>query len=204
VSALDVPVRTSHGPDAGSFSGRPLGWWGLMAMIATEAMMFALLFFVNLELRVKADEWPLGGLAGPELKISGLRTLLLLASSIPIHFAERAAERGDFRGVARGLATAWLMGALFLAGHAAEWHTLWKEVTPSTDAYGSVFYTITGLHALHLLVGLIVVGYLWFGSVNGRYATANRAPIHNGALYWHFVDAVWVFVYTLLYLSVRS
>jgi cytochrome c oxidase subunit III len=204
VTSLELPVRTAHGPEAGSFSGRPLGWWGLMAMIATEAMMFALLFFVNLELRIQADSWPLDGISGPELKVSGLRTALLLGSSIPIHYAVRASERGDHRGVSWGLAIAWLMGALFLVGHVAEWNTTLDEFTPGTNAYGSAFYTITGLHALHLLVGLVVVGYLWFGSVNRRYSPTHRTGLHNGAIYWHFVDIVWIFVFTLLYLSVRT
>lgn len=182
-------------------SGRTLGWWGLVSLIATEATMFALLLFVYLQLWVQSDEWPQDGIAGPELKVSGLRTALLLGSSIPIHLAGRAGERGDLRGVARWLATAWVMGAVFLVGHVLEWHELWPEVRPTTDAYGSAFYTITGFHALHLLVGLIVVGYLWFGSVTDRYGAGHPA-LHNGALYWHFVDAVWVFVFGILYLGV--
>jgi heme/copper-type cytochrome/quinol oxidase subunit 3 len=187
---------------AGRTTGRPVGHWGTVAMIVTEATMFALLLFSYGQLRAQADRWPLGDTAEPELLTSALRTVVLLGSTIPMHMADKAAERRDGTTLRWGLATGALMGAVFLVGHFHEWTRIWSELRPTTDAYGSLFYTITGLHALHLVVGLVIVGFLLVGAFNGRYDDAPTHPVKNGVLYWHFVDAVWVVVYGVLYLSV--
>jgi heme/copper-type cytochrome/quinol oxidase subunit 3 len=187
---------------AGTRTGRSLGWWGTVCLIATEAMVFALLLFGWFYLWAIAPHWPLGDIKDPELMKSGIRTAILLGSSIPIHIAERAIKAGKRGRAARALALGWLMGAVFLAGHLMEYAELWKDFRPSTNAYGSAFYTITGLHAAHLLVGLVVIAYLLVRTVNGRYDEHRHEPIVNGAMYWHFVDAVWAVVYTSLYLAV--
>jgi heme/copper-type cytochrome/quinol oxidase subunit 3 len=183
-------------------TGRSLGWWGTVCLIATEAMIFALLLFSYFYLWAIAPHWPLGDIKDPELVKSGIRTVLLLGSSVPMHLAEQAIKRGRKGSAARWMAMGWLMGALFLIGHFAEYHTLWAEFRPSTNAYGSAFYSITGLHALHLIVGLVVMGYLWVRTVNGKYTEHRHDPVVNGILYWHFVDAVWIAVYSSLYLAV--
>jgi heme/copper-type cytochrome/quinol oxidase subunit 3 len=189
-------------PGARGGAGRPLGYWGSMVMIATEAMLFLLLLFAYNQLRVRADRWPLGDIAEPELVKSGFRSVVLLASSIPMHLADRAAEEGNQAKLRWSLAVGWLMGAVFLVGHFEEWAGLLHEFTPQTNAYGSLFYTITGLHALHLMIGLLIAGYLFIGAVAGRYENASTNGVKNGILYWHFVDVVWVAVYSTLYLSV--
>lgn len=195
-------AETASPPGVREGSGRSLGYWGTWAMIVTEAVLFALLLFAYLQLRIKAEHWPLGDIAEPELVKSGFRSVVLLASTIPMHLADKAAEAGHQRKLRWSLGVGWLMGALFLAGHFDEWSTVLKEFTPTTNAYGSLFYTITGLHALHLAIGLVVVGYLWLGAVAGRYERAPSTGVKCGILYWHFVDAVWIVVYSALYLSV--
>lgn len=197
---LDLAAATAPGLRHGT--GRSLGWWGTMTMIATEAMLFALLLYAYNDLRVGAGRWPLGDIADPELVKSGFRTVVLLSSSIPMHLADRAAESGDRAKLRCCLAVGWVMGALFLAGHFDEWHTTLQEFTPGTNAYGSLFYTITGLHMIHLVIGLVTAGYLWIGAMAGRYDEGNAGPVKNGVAYWHFVDLVWVAVYGILYLSV--
>jgi heme/copper-type cytochrome/quinol oxidase subunit 3 len=133
---------------------------------------------------------------------SSIRSVILIGSSLPIHLGERAIKRGNRRGLLWGIAIGWVMGAVFLIGHFAEYATSWKEFRPSTNAYGSAFYTITGLHALHLMVGLVVLAYLWYRALRGHYDEHNHEPVQCGVLYWHFVDAVWIFVFSSLYLSV--
>lgn len=189
-------------PGARRGTGRSLGWWGTMAMIVTEGMLFILLLYAYNDLRIGNDRWPLGDIADPELVKSGFRTIVLLASTVPMHLADRAAEAGNQTKLRWGLAVGWVMGALFLVGHFDEWHTTLQEFTPSTNAYGSLFYTITGFHMLHLIVGLIIVGYLWLQAMTGRYEGGSTGGVKNGIAYWHFVDAVWVAVYGILYLSV--
>lgn len=204
-------VRPSAPPAAplASSSARPhpgsrsLGWWGVVFLIVTEGTLFGLLLFVNFYLRSNAASWPMDDIEDPELLLSSLRSVVLLGSSVPVVLAERAARRGDQRRFRRLLGVAFAMGALFLVGHIQEYVVLFPKFTPSTNAYGSVFYTITGLHALHLIIGMAVLAYLWYQSMRGRYDGRTDPPgIAAGTLYWHFVDAVWVAVFSSLYLSV--
>ncbi len=183
-------------------SGKSVGYWGTVTMIITESVLFALLLFGYTQLRINAERWPLGDIGDPELVKSGIRSVVLLASTIPMILAEKAAKSRYQRKLRWSLGIAWIMGALFLVGHFIEWFHLAHEFTPTTNAYGSLFYTITGLHALHLIIGLIVAGYLWIGAMAGRYERGSTTGLECGILYWHFVDAVWVFVYGTLYLSV--
>ena len=183
-------------------SGRSVGWWGTIWLIATEGMLFALLLFGNFYLRSNNAKWPLGDIADPELVKSGIRTAVLLGSTIPAVVAERAAKRGDRKTLIAGLTLTALMGTAFLVGHVDEYRTLWPEFRPSTNAYGSIFYTITTLHALHVLVGLFILTFLLWRTLAGHYSADHHGPVQNGIMYWHFVDAVWVVVYSSLYLSV--
>jgi cytochrome c oxidase subunit III len=201
-TAAGRPLRTE--PRTGAHpGGRSLGWWGVVFLIATEATLFGLLLFVNFYLRANADRWPPAGVDDPELLLSGIRSLILIGSSIPVALAERAARRGDQASMRRWLTVTFLMGAVFLAGHIQEYVTLWPEFTFRSHAYGSIFYTLTGLHALHLVIGLGVLAYLVAASSTGRYEGRTEiTAVGCGILYWHFVDVVWIAVYSSLYLSV--
>ncbi len=197
----DLPeVEAPPGPPRSS--GRPLGWWGMVSLICTEATIFGLLLFSYFYLRFNAQRWPLADIKDPELFKSGLRTVVLLGSSVPMHVAERAIKKGNRRLMVWGMAIGWLMGALFLFGHVQEYVDLWSEFRPTTNAYGSLFYTITGLHALHLIVGMGMTGYVLYRAIGGRYDEHNHVPVQTSIMYWHFVDAVWIAVFTSLYLSV--
>jgi heme/copper-type cytochrome/quinol oxidase subunit 3 len=199
MSATEMPVALP--PLEARPSGRSLGWWGTVCLIATEGTLFALLLFGNFYLRAKHAHWPLDHIAPPELQKSGVRTVVLLSSTLPVTVAEWAAKRGKRRMAATGLALTILMGAFFLATHVDEYLTTWKDFTPNTDAYGSVFYTITGFHALHVLIGVIILCFLLWRLLAGHYSDGKAEAIETGILYWHFVDVVWIFVYSSLYLS---
>ncbi len=182
--------------------GRSLGWWGMITLIATEAMVFALLLFSYFYLRAQSSSWPLGGIEKPDLLEPSIRTVLLLGSSIPVHFAERAIKRGEPRRMLVLFAVAWVMAGVFLVGHFLEYADLWDKFRPSTNAYGSLFYSITMLHALHLIVGMTMVAYIWIRGLRGRYDEHRHVAVETTAMYWHFVDAVWIAVFASLYLSV--
>lgn len=183
-------------------SGRSVGWWGTVGLVATEGMLFALLLFGNFYLRARSPDWPQGGIEKPELAMSAVRTVILLSSTVPAVLAERAIRRGRRRRGAVCLAITILLGTLFLLGSADEYRVLRDRFQPSTNAYGSVFYTITGLHALHVAIGVMVLSFLLWRLLAGHYRGTRTQPVENGILYWHFVDVVWVAVYTSLYLSV--
>jgi heme/copper-type cytochrome/quinol oxidase subunit 3 len=183
---------------------KPLGWWGTLGVIATEGTLFALLLFVYFFLRANNHPWPPSGIARPELVKSSIRSVILIASSVPVALAERALKRGDVRRFRRLVIVTMFMGAIFLVGHAMEYLDLSKTFTPTTNSYGSVFFTITGLHAVHLFIGLLILGYLVVQSLRGRYDEGGSPNgVVCGILYWHFVDAVWLAVFASLYLSER-
>lgn len=180
--------------------GRPVGWWGIMLTIATEAVLFALLLFVWYYLRTQSPTWPPEGIPMPELFRSGIRTGLLLFSSIPVSFADRGIKKGKKWRLLVGFPLAFALGSVFLAGHVNEMLKLPAEYTWATNAYGSARYTILNFHAAHLSVGLAFLAYGYIGALKGRYNADSHLGVTVVSLYWHFVDVVWVFVYGSLYL----
>jgi heme/copper-type cytochrome/quinol oxidase subunit 3 len=194
------PTRATASPKMGV---RPLGWWGMIFVIATEGTIFALLLFAYFYIRANTHPWPPHGIEDPELFRSGIRSILLIGSSLPAALGERAMKRGEMRKFRVYLGITFTLASIFLAGHIVEWLDLSKKFTPTTNVYGSLVYTITGLHIIHVVVGMMILAFLFIQSLRGRYAPGKP---HTGAscgiLYWHFVDAVWLAVFSSLYLSV--
>jgi len=132
-------------------------------------------------------------------------TVCLLSSSLTIHFAARFLERGR-RGAFLLL---WLLtivlGALFLYGTGQEWHRLIYEhgLTISTNLFGTTYYSLVGLHASHVTAGLIMLSIVLFFGLAGRVGPEQSARVDVLSLYWHFVDAVWVVVFTVVYVLGR-
>jgi len=132
-------------------------------------------------------------------------TICLLSSSLTIHFAGKLLERGR-RGVFLGL---WLLtivlGGLFLYGTGQEWHRLIYEhgLTISTNLFGTTYYSLVGLHAFHVTAGLIMLSIVLFFGLAGRVGMEHSARVNVLSLYWHFVDAVWVIVFTVVYVLGR-
>lgn len=192
-----VRVSRSSGYDPGRT--RPLAFWGMVMAIATEAMLFAGLLSSYFFLRATSKTWPLGGLPKPELGVISWFTVILLGSSLPVWWAERGIRRGQLGQLRAGLAAAFVMGAVFLAFTAYEFAN--AEFPVSENAYASVFHITVGLHALHVLAGLTANLGVQAKAWTGRIDRERHDTVTLWALYWHFVDVVWVFVFTSLYLS---
>ena len=128
---------------------------------------------------------------------SAAATVVLLASSFAMHLAEAAAKRDDRQASVRWLVTTVCMGAVFLANQLWEYHEASFHI--STHAYGSIFYLMTGFHGLHVLGGLIFLLVI-AGVVGGRSRAPAARTVEMAAYYWHFVDVVWVAMYTVIYL----
>ncbi|MCU1344472.1 MAG: Cytochrome c oxidase, subunit [Acidimicrobiia bacterium] len=200
---LDEPATTEVDRPLGPMAGRGLGWWGVIMTILTEGTLFGLLLFSYFYLWAQSDQWPQGGIEPPKLLTVSIRTVLLLGSSLPAQLAERAIKRGDQRRFMRYLVLTFLMAAVFLAGHVQEVIEDWDKFRPSTNAYGSLFYTITNLHALHLMVGMAFLLFLMVKGMQRQFTDRRHRAVEVVVLYWHFVDMVWVAVFSSLYLSVR-
>ena len=186
---------------SGSLDERASGWWAMLFLILTEAPIFAYLLFSYFYLGAqgRGDPWPDGGM--PDLGLAGSDTLVLLASSLAVRWGELGMRRGQRRRVAAGLGLGTVLGIVFVAVQAKEWAS--KSFTLSSSPYGSLYYTITGFHMAHVVAGILILATLclWtlLGLVGGRRQTAIKA----GALYWHFVDLVWLAIFFCLYLTPR-
>jgi heme/copper-type cytochrome/quinol oxidase subunit 3 len=178
--------------------GDDLNWWGLLWFLLTEAALFAYLIAAYLYIRaVIAPEWPPAGTEAPHLTLATVNTGLLLLSSIPVRWAGHAAERGRQRSTVIGLALTIVMGGLFLALQGYEYATL--AFSPQTNIYGSVFYTLTGFHGAHVLIGLLIMGAALWHAARGRFSAERHFGVQAAELYWHFVDVVWVILFLSLY-----
>lgn len=184
----------------GSVGRRSSGWWGMLALIATEGSIFAYLLFSYFYVAAQAvPPWPAGG--APKLWIALLNSALLLASSVCVAWAERGVQR-DARGQAlAGLAAALLMGIAFVALLGLEWSH--QAASPTSGVYGSLFFTITGFHLAHVIVGLLMLLALLGWTALGYFGSERHSAFSIGALYWHFVGVVWLAVFAALYLSPR-
>jgi heme/copper-type cytochrome/quinol oxidase subunit 3 len=195
VTAVEIPVPPI---------GRPTGWWGMLVVVVTEATLFAILLASYFYTRFRSPgPWPPGGEPDPRLLKPVIMTLLLMASSVTVYFAELGSRKSNQRRLHIGLAATFVLGLSFLILQGFEYHEKLAELRPSTDAYGSLFYTITALHGSHVIIGLLILAWTQFFAWRGAYATENHVAVQVSALYWHFVHVVWLFVFLSLYLSPR-
>lgn len=191
-----------HRPRLAPASGRPIAWWGVVLLVVTEGMLFGLLLFVYYYLWSISDRWPPAGVADPELVKSGVRSLLLFASSATIWGAERAFSRDNRRRAMLGIGATLLLSGVFLAGHVEEMLVLVEEFTWRDHAYGSIYYTIVNFHGAHLLVGMLLMVFVLVRLGRGAYIPdVGDTQLRTTSLYWHFVDVIWAAVYSSLYLA---
>lgn len=181
----------------GSESKRSGGWWGMLALIATEASLFAYLLFSYFYLSSQTEQhWPPEGL--PVLFMPGVNTLILLTSSVCVWASERCIQRRQSNWALVAMALALILGVCFVAIQLNEWGK--KTYGMASNLYGSLYFTITGFHMLHVVVGLVVLAALLLWMTLGYFDHRRYAAVTIGGLYWHFVDVVWLFVFTTLYL----
>lgn len=200
--ALDVthpPEVTSEKP-----SGRTVGWWGMVMFITTEATLFAVLLSSYFYVRFQyGAEWPPPGIDKPKLLRPLIMTALLLPSSLPVIWAERGIRKGQRWRLRLGLSATIVMGLGFLVLQGMEYHEKLDKFTMSSNVYGSFFYTITGFHGLHVIIGLTIVVWLLSASIRGSFGARHHERVVLAALYWHFVDIVWAAILFTIYLSGR-
>src|SRR5260370_32643965 len=196
-------------PITTSLAGTPVAWKlpyrgrvGMACLIIAESAIFtifvvAYLFYIGKSLT--------GPTPRDVLETPIFYTICLLSSSLTIHFASRFLERCK-RGAFLGL---WfltiVLGGLFLFGTAQEWHRLIYEhgLTISTNLFGTTYYSLVGLHAFHVTVGLLMLCIVLIFGLAGRVGVEQSHRVDVLSLYWHFVDAVWVVVFTVVYVLGR-
>jgi cytochrome c oxidase subunit 3 len=132
-------------------------------------------------------------------------TVCLLSSSLTIHLAARSLRRGGRTGFLSLWIITIILGGIFLFGTAREWHRLIYEhgLTISTNLFGTTYYSLVGLHGFHVMAGLLMLTIVFLFTLAGRIGHEQSARIEVLSLYWHFVDAVWVVVFTVVYVLGR-
>lgn len=171
---------------------------GMLLFIISEVMIFGAFFTAYFFIRVVShNPWPAHGTtlpAGP----TGINTAILLSSSLTIHWALTSIKRGNRWGLKAGMVCTFLLGATFLTLQLNEYiHLGWA---PHDSAQATVFYALTGLHGCHVFIGLCALLIVTIRSFRGHYSPERHLGMEVPGIYWHFVDAMWVVVYTLVYI----
>jgi heme/copper-type cytochrome/quinol oxidase subunit 3 len=172
----------------------------MLTLIATEATLFAYLLFSYFYLASHAlGTWPPSG--APSLRIAVPGTLILIAGSVVMWWGERGIKRGNPGQLMIGLAAALILGTVFLAMQGLEWSG--EPFKLHTNVYSSLYFTITGFHMLHVIVGLLMLAVLLLWTAFGYFSADRHSAASIGVMYWHFVTIVWLAVFFTFYITPR-
>lgn len=173
--------------------------FGVVMFLVAESMIFLGLFSAFLIYRSVMPVWPPEGTPELELLLPSINTAILIASSFVMHRGQSAIKKNDVAGLQLWLGITAIMGAIFLAGQLYEYFHL--EFGLTTNVFASSFYVLTGFHGLHVTVGLLLIlAVMWRSLKKGHYSSESFFGVEAAELYWHFVDVVWIILFTLVYL----
>jgi cytochrome c oxidase subunit 3 len=180
---------------------------GIVLFIVSEAVMFGAFFAQYFYNRILSEEWPnrvglpLGFERVPAFPLPVILTVLLVSSGFTAHWALNAIRRDDRDKFQGWLIVTVLLGLAFLGGQAYEYYNLMaiEHFTIATGIYGSVFFSLTGLHGLHVTAGVIVLIGITIRAFMGHFSSRSHFGADGTILYWHFVDVVWIALYVALY-----
>ena len=194
-----IPYTVHAREDTGLFNAK----LGILLFLSSEVMLFGALFSTYVLLRINATDWPLGA-SILNVPLGALNTVILISSSITMILSWTSLKSNNFGGFKKYLAITLLLTVAFLAIKAYEYSVKFHHhLFPEHSTYMAIYFTLTGVHALHILGGLTVNSYMW-GPGSRMWKTdperfTNRIEV--AGLYWHFVDLVWLFLFPVLYLT---
>ncbi len=196
--AIPRDASTGRGPD-------PLGagFFGMVLFLIALSMIFGATLFGYFYIRSGTPAWPPPG-SPPLPRGLWLSTLLILLVSATIQWAQRSIRRDGQRSLRAALIATTLLATAFLVNQALNWKAVRAAVIPPDSPalrYTSTFYILTGTHALHVLGGLVLLAIVTYRAFRGAYSSACHPGIRYSAMYWHFLDAVWLILFALLLLA---
>jgi len=205
MEAASAAVHAGHGegehhgpPEAHRSSRVEPQLLGMLLFIISEIMVFGAFFTAYFFIRVvDANPWPAAGTELPKL-IAGFNTAILLSSSITLHWALESVKRGNRTGLKAGMLATFVLGATFLFVQINEYVHI--GFAPSNSAQASVFFGLTGLHGAHVFIGLVLLAMVNVRAFRGHYSPEQHRGVEVPGIYWHFVDVMWVIVYSSVYL----
>jgi heme/copper-type cytochrome/quinol oxidase subunit 3 len=169
-------------------------------------MGFSAFIAAYLVLRMASPQWITGYLPEPPTLLTGINTFILICSSVTMVFAYQSVCQGRIDAMKNWLLATLFGGIIFLSVQYVEWSHLlhgseeWDPLTPWSSPYGATFYACTGYHGLHVLVGVIYIFCTWVSAMRGNIQEKDSSVIEILGLYWHFVDLVWILLFTIIYL----
>jgi heme/copper-type cytochrome/quinol oxidase subunit 3 len=182
-------------------TGIPSGKLGMWIFLASEVMLFGSFISSFIVLRMGSPNF---GVPPHEIMgrpLATLNTFVLISSSAAMVMALASIQEDDVKSFARWLWATIGLGSLFLVIKAFEYvHKIHEGLTIASSLFGSFYFTMTGLHALHMIAGLVFNGYILHQGLKGRWNGGKWARVEYAGLYWHFVDLVWVIIFPLFYL----
>jgi cytochrome c oxidase subunit 3/cytochrome o ubiquinol oxidase subunit 3 len=191
---MNEPVETIPVPQR---ENTKLAMW---VFLGGEAVFFITLILVLILTRMTNSDYEGGFRSHLSIPIIGANTFVLVTSSYFVVRALEAIRSGSLNGLRNNLIAVVVLGLLFLGGQAYEWAGLFGEGVSYTSTYGTPFFTVTGIHGTHVFVGVLWALYLLAGHHRKPFSESNHLGIENFGLYWHFVDIVWIVLFTVIYL----
>jgi cytochrome c oxidase subunit III len=190
-----------HGPPIANKSSRiDPQVLGILLFIVSEVMLFGAFFASYFFLRVVVDPagWPPDPFELP-VAVAGMNTAILVSSSFTIHYALEAIRRGNHAGLKLGLVLTWILGAAFLFIQVNEYAHI--GFSARDLGFGSIFYSLTGLHGAHVFVGLLLLSFATIRAFRGHFGpeAENHLGVEVPGIYWHFVDIMWIVVFVTVY-----
>jgi cytochrome c oxidase subunit III len=197
-AALEHGHHEHHGPPEAHRSSRvDHRTLGMLLFIIAEVMVFGAFFTAYFFIRVVGGaDWPAEGTELPKL-IAGINTCVLVSSSLTMHWALECARKGNRFGLQAGMLTTFLLGATFLFIQINEYVHI--GFAPQDSAQGTIFYGLTGLHGAHVFIGLTLLAMVNIRAWRGHFSPAQHRGVEVPGIYWHFVDIMWIVVFTTVY-----
>jgi cytochrome c oxidase subunit 3 len=169
----------------------------MLLFIISEVMVFGAFFTAYFFVRVaQGDPWPAHGTTLP-IAVAGVNTAILVSSSFTMHWAQTAIRNGNRFGLKAGMLTTFLLGCAFLFIQINEYANI--GFAPQNHAQGTIFYSLTGLHGAHVFIGLTLLLIVTIRAFRGHYTPEEHRGVEVPGIYWHFVDIMWIIVYTTVY-----
>jgi heme/copper-type cytochrome/quinol oxidase subunit 3 len=193
-SSADISVERLP---VGSIGHHATGWWAMLGVIATESALFGYLLFSYFYIAAQ----PHTGVFPPELPRLTLalpNTIILLLSSVTVWLCERAARDGKENTELLGISATLALGIIFVIVQMFEWKN--KMSSLHSSVYGSLYFTTTGFHMAHVAIGLLMLVAVLVWRLRGYFGPHRHAYVSIAAIYWHFIDAVWLCVFFTYYL----
>ena len=191
-----APAIEKPGPI--SFTWGKLGMW---LFLGSDLMGFMGLIGLYMVLRISAGDWQLPGDPSFGIPLTAFMTFILIMSSVTMVTALSRIQKGNVKGLLFWLGLTILGGATFLSLQVYEWtHLIHSGLSAKKSNYAATFFMLTGFHGLHVTIGVIYLSCIWTRAKQGAYSMASHSPVELVGLFWHFVDLVWIVLFTILYL----